>query len=69
MSRRQKRLALFEYLFFEFLEKFDVFTLSGPGRTRDHEPSELMPGYLHCYYHDIYGIVSLNESFRTRSFG
>ena len=47
-------LALFEYLSFEFLEEFDVFTPSAPGRTRNHEPLELMRGFLHCYYKDIY---------------
>ncbi len=49
-------LALFEHLSFEFLEEFDVFAPSPPGRTRDHEPPELMCGFLHCYYKDIYGI-------------
>ena len=49
-------LALFEHLSFEFLEEFDVFAPSPPGRTREHEPSELMHGLLHCYYLDIYGI-------------
>jgi len=49
-------LALFEHLSFEFLEEFDVFAPSAPGRTRDHEPPELMRGFLHCYNKDIYGI-------------
>ncbi len=49
-------LALFEHLFFEFLEEFDVFAPSPPGRTRELEPSEMMRGFLHCYYKDIYGI-------------
>jgi len=30
----------------------------------------MMRGFLHCYYHDIYGIrPPLNENFRTRSSG
>ncbi len=49
-------LALFEHLSFEFLEEFDVFAPSLPGRTRDLEPPEMMRGFLHCYYKDIYGI-------------
>ena len=49
-------LALFEYLSFEFLEEFDVFAPAETGRTRDHEPPEMMRGFLHCYYKDIYGI-------------
>ncbi len=49
-------LALFEHLSFEFLDKFDVFAPAETGRTRDHKPPELMRGFLHCYYHDIYGI-------------
>ena len=49
-------LALFEHLSFDFLEEFDVFAPSPPGRTREHEPPELMRGFFHCYYKDIYGI-------------
>ena len=49
-------LALFEYLSFEFLEGFDVFVPAETGRTRDHEPRELIRGFLHCYYKGIYGI-------------
>ena len=49
-------LALFEHLSFAFLEGFDVFAPSKAGRTRDHEPRELMRGFLHCYYKGIYGI-------------
>jgi hypothetical protein len=49
-------LALFEHLSFEFLDEFDVFAPAETGRTREHEPPELMRGFLHCYYKDIYGI-------------
>ena len=49
-------LALFEHLSFEFLNEFNVFAPSPSGRTRDYEPPELMRGFLHCYYKDIYGI-------------
>ncbi len=49
-------LALFEHLSFEFLEGVDVFAPAETGRTRDFEPPELMRGFLHCYYKDIYGI-------------
>jgi hypothetical protein len=30
-------LALFEHLYFEFLEEFDVFSPAQTGRTREHE--------------------------------
>jgi len=49
-------LALFEHLSFGFLEGFDVFAPAETGRTRDLEPPEMMRGFLHCYYKDIYGI-------------
>jgi len=49
-------LALFESLEFEFLYEFDVFAPSKRGRTRQHHPPELFRAFLHCYYHDIYGI-------------
>jgi len=55
-SVETETLALFEHLSFEFLEEFDVFAPSSPGRTREHNPPELMRGFLHCYYKDIYGI-------------
>ena len=58
-------LALFEYLFFEFLEEFDVFARAETGRTRDHEPPELMRGFLHCYYKDIYGIRPVERELRN----
>jgi len=48
--------GLFEQLSFEFLSEFDVFAPPPPGRTRVHEPAQLMRGVLHCYYKDIYGI-------------
>jgi len=56
-------LAMFEHLSFEFLEEFDVFAPAETGRTRGHEPPELMRGFLHCYYKDIYGYSPL----RTRT--
>ena len=49
-------LALFEHLSFQFLKEFDVFAPAKTGRTRDFEPPEMMRGFLHCYYKDIYGI-------------
>jgi len=54
-------LALFEHLSFEFLDKFDVFATSAPGRTPDHEPPEVMRGFLYCYYKDIYGICPVER--------
>ena len=49
-------LALFEHYSFEFLEEFDVFAPADTGRTRDHEPPEMMRGLINCCYKDIYGI-------------
>ena len=49
-------LALFEHPSFEFLEEFDVFAPAETGRTRDHEPPELMRSFLHCYYKNMYDI-------------
>lgn len=49
-------LSLFEHLSFEFLHEFDVFAPGDEGQTREHEPPELIRGFLHCYYKDIYGI-------------
>jgi hypothetical protein len=48
-------VPLFEYLSFDFLSEYDVFAPSSRGRTRVHEPPELMQGFLHCYYKDLYG--------------
>lgn len=47
---------MFDHLSSEFLEDFDAFALAETGRTRDHEPPELIHGFLHCYYEDLYGI-------------
>ena len=58
-------LALFEHLSFEFLEEFDVFAPAQTGRTREHEPPELMRGFLHCYYHDVYGIRPVERELRN----
>jgi hypothetical protein len=58
-------LALFEHLSFEFLEEFDVFALAETGRTREHEPPEMMRGFLHCYYHDTYGIRPVERELRN----
>ncbi|MFC4440444.1 MULTISPECIES: transposase [Natrialbaceae] len=58
-------LALFEHLSFEFLEELDVFAPAETGRTRDHEPPEMMRGFLHCYYHDIYGIRPVERELRN----
>ena len=58
-------LALFEHLSFGFLEEFDVFAPAKTERTRDHEPPELMRGFLHCYYHDIYGIRPVERELRN----
>jgi len=43
-------VALLEHLSFEFLKEFDVFAPAKTGRKREHNPPELMCGFLHCYY-------------------
>ena len=58
-------LALFEYLSFEFLKGFDVFAPAETRRIRDHEPPELMRGFLHCYYKDVYGIRPVERELRN----
>ncbi len=56
---------MFEHLSLEFLEEFDVFAPAQTGRTREHEPPELMRGFLHCYCHDIYGIRPVERELRN----
>ena len=58
-------LALFEHFSFEFLAEFDVFAPAETGRTREHEPPEMIRGFLHCYYHDIYGIRPVERELRN----
>jgi hypothetical protein len=47
--------ALFEHLDFSFLADYPVFAPSDRGRTRIHEPPELLKGLLHCFYHNEEG--------------
>ena len=42
----------------------DVFT-PVTGQTRERNPSELMCGFLHCYYKDIYGIRAVGQELRN----
>ncbi|GGM48834.1 hypothetical protein GCM10009006_32610 [Haloarcula argentinensis] len=64
-----KTLALFESLPFEFLEEFDVFAPAQTGRTREHKLPELMRGFLHCYYKDIYGIRPVERELQNTPSG
>jgi hypothetical protein len=45
--------VLFEQLDFSFLMDLPVFAPDSRGRTRVHEPPELLKGILHCFYNDI----------------
>ena len=45
--------ALFENLDLSFLMDLPVFAPNSRGRTRVHEPPELLKGVLHCFYNDI----------------
>jgi hypothetical protein len=47
--------ALLEHLDLSFLTDYPVFAPSNRGRTRVHNPPELLKGVLHCFYHEIYG--------------
>ncbi|MFC7251913.1 transposase [Halomicroarcula sp. GCM10025324] len=47
--------ALFEQLDLSFLTDYPVFAPDPRGRTRVHEPPELLKGVIHCFYSDIYG--------------
>jgi hypothetical protein len=58
-------LALFEHLSFELPEEFDVFAPAETGRTREHEPPDLIRGFLYCYYHGIYGIRPVGRELRN----
>jgi hypothetical protein len=58
-------LALFEHLSFEFLEEFNVFAPAETGQTREHEPPELMRGFLHCYYKDVYDIQPVERELQN----
>ncbi|MEA5387248.1 transposase [Haloarculaceae archaeon H-GB11] len=58
-------LELFEHLSVEFLEEFDVFAPAQTGRIRDREPPDLMRGFLHCYYKDIYGTRPVERELRN----
>jgi len=56
---------LFEHLKFEFLREYDVFAPASRGRTRVHEPPELLKGFLHCYYKCIYGTRPVTRELRN----
>lgn len=47
--------ALFEQLELSFLTDYPVFAPDPRGRSRVHDPPELLKGILHCFYRDIYG--------------
>lgn len=47
--------ALFEHLNLSFLTDYPVFAPDPRGRTRVHDPPELLKGLRHCFYNEIYG--------------
>ena len=57
--------ALFEHLDFSFLMDLPVFAPDSRGRTRVHEPPELLKGVLHCFYNDIYGLRPMARELRN----
>ncbi len=57
--------ALFEQLDFSFLVDLPVFAPDSRGRTRVHEPPELLKGVLHCFYNDIYGLRPMARELRN----
>jgi hypothetical protein len=46
--------ALFEHLDLSFPPDYPVFVPDQRGRTRAHEPPELLKGVVQCFYRDIY---------------
>ena len=61
--------ALFEHLNFSFLMDCSVFAPDSRGRTRVHQPPELLKGVLHCFYHDIYDCGQWSEYSGMKMFG
>ena len=57
--------ALFEQLDLSFLMDYAVFAPDSRGRTRVHQPPELLKGVLHCFYHDIYGLRPMARELRN----
>ena len=57
-------LALFEHLDFSFLTDFPVFAPDPWGRTRDHEPPELLKGVLYCFSREIYSPEEIGRELR-----
>jgi transposase len=57
-------LALFEQLDFSFLTDFPVFAPTGRGRTREHEPPELLKGVLYCFSREIYSAEVIARELR-----
>ena len=61
--------ALFEQLDLLFLTDYPVFAPLDRGRTRVHEPPELLKGVLHCFYMRSTVRVQWRESSTTRMSG
>ena len=57
--------ALFEVLDLSFLMGYPVFAPDSRGRTRVHQPSKLLKGVLHCFYHDIYRLRPMARELRN----
>jgi hypothetical protein len=57
-------LALFEHLDFSFLTDFPVFAPDPWGRTRDHEPPDLLKGVLYCFSREIYSPEEIARELR-----
>ena len=57
--------ALFKHLDFSFLSDYSVFAPDLRGRTRVHQPPELLKAVLHCYYNNIYGLRPMARELRN----
>ena len=57
-------LALFEHLDFSFLTDFPVFAPDPRGRTRDHEPPELLEAVIYCFSREIYSPEEIARELR-----
>ncbi|MCU4744822.1 transposase [Halobacteria archaeon AArc-xg1-1] len=57
--------ALLKPLDLSFLTDYPVFAPDSRGRTRVHDPPELLKGVLHCFYRDIYGLRPMERELRN----
>jgi hypothetical protein len=57
--------TLFEHLDLSSLMDLPVFAPDSRGRTRVHEPPELLKGVIYCFYNGIYGLRPMARELRN----